>query len=389
MDATPDLPAISPTDVARARMAVSIAFVLLGLATGVWAVHIPIIQARLGIDAATLGFALFAMASGAVIAMPVTGWAVGRFGSRLPTTVLMLSFPIFFTLPILSGSVVFLFGAMVLFGATMSALDVAGNVQASEVERARGRPTMSSFHGFYSVGGLIGAAISAGIVSAGFGDGRGAAAAAVLFLITAGLAVRHLYPSERPIWSAGPRFAFPSRSVVSLGAIAFLCFAIEGAIGDWSALFLSTVKLASASAAAIGFALYSCAMAFCRLAGDWVVSRLGGRVTVVLGGGLIALGMAIAILSPWALVCSVGFGMVGIGAANVVPVVFSAASRARGVTPSYAIAAVTTLGYSGFMIAPPLIGMISNAAGLSLGLWVVAIGGVIVATIAASRQWSR
>jgi hypothetical protein len=275
---------------------------------------------------------------------------------------------------------------MMLFGAAMGGLDVAANMQATEVERARGRPTMSSFHGFYSVGGLIGAAIGAAVVSAGWGDGSGAALASVAFVAVAGLTARNLYPSERPLYS-GPRFALPNRAVLGLGLLAFLCFAIEGAIGDWSALFLSTVKMATASAAAIGFALYSFAMAFCRLTGDWVVSRLGGRLTVVLGGGLIALGMGIAILAPWSLVCSIGFGIVGVGAANVVPVVFGAASRTRGVTASFAIAAVTTLGYSGFLVAPPLIGMIADAAGLSLGLWVVAFGGVVVAAVAASRRW--
>src|SRR5207253_1649927 len=133
-------------------------------------------------------------------------------------------------------------------------------------------------------------------------------------------------------------------------------------------LFLASVKMASTTEAAIGFALYSLAMTTCRLAGDTVVTRLGGRLTVALGGGLITLGIAIAILAPWPLVGAVGFMVVGVGAANIVPAVFSASARTPGVPAGVGIAAVTTLGYSGFLFAPPLIGFVANSFGLALGL---------------------
>jgi MFS family permease len=346
-----------------------------------------VVKARLGIDPATLGFALLAMAVGAVISMPLSGWAVARFGSRPTTAALLVAFVGLVPFPILSGSTAFLFGALFVFGAAMSGLDVAVNTQASEVETLRGRPTMSFFHGFYSVGGLAGAVIGAAAIAAGWGNGEGAIAIALALLAAAAVAAGHLLPSGRPI-HAGRRFALPSRAVVGLGLIASLCFAIEGAVHDWSTLFLASAKQAGTAEAAIGFTLYSLAMAGCRLSGDAVVARLGGRVTVVLGGGLIALGMAIAILSPWAIVGAIGFMLVGVGAANIVPVVFSAAARTPGAPASVSVAAVTTLGYSGFLVAPPLIGMVANAFGLSLGLWLVALGGLITAAVAAGRRWT-
>ena len=385
MNASPEFLASRPVDLLRARIAVSIAFFLAGTGTGLWAVHIPLVRERLGIDSAMLGFALFAMAVGSVLTMPLTGWSLGRFGSRLPTAVLTFAFVVVTPLLISAGSVPILFLACALFGASLGGLDVAMNTQASEIETARGRPIMSSFHGFFSVGGLVGALLGGAIIAVGWGDGSGAAIAALAFLVFAVYSARHLLPSERPI-SVGPRFALPSRAVIGLGMIAFLSFAIEGAIADWSALYLSTVKQATAAAAATGFAMFSCAMAGCRLAGDVFVARFGQRLTLTLGGGLITLGLAIAILAPWALVGGLGFALVGIGAANIVPVIFSAGPRVPGVAPGMAVATIATLGYSGFLVAPPLIGVVAKAYGLSSGLWLVALGGLIVAAVAALRR---
>ena len=163
----------------RARFAVSICFFIPGAGTGVWAVHIPLVQARLGIDPAVLGLALFTMAIGAVATMPLTGLALARFGSRLPTQVLGLAFPIVFPLAILAPTTPLLFASLFFFGAALGGLDVAMNTQATEVEAGRGRPTMSSFHGFFSVGALSGAGIGSPILAIGWGNGSGAAAVAV------------------------------------------------------------------------------------------------------------------------------------------------------------------------------------------------------------------
>jgi MFS family permease len=372
--------------VVRPRVAVSTAFFLLGLGSGIWAVHIPLVQARLEIAPSVLGFALFAMAVGAVLAMPLTGWAIGRLGSRRPTAFLTIAFTLITPLPTMAPGVWSLFAATWLFGFALGGLDVAMNVQAAEIEAARRRPTMSSFHGFFSVGGLAGALIGAALIAAGWGNGEGAAVLAVLLLGPAILSAGNLFPSVRPTAPGSPRFSLPDRAVLAFCILAFLCFAVEGAVTDWSALYLTSVKGAAPAAAAGGFALFSLAMAVCRLTGDAVVARLGGGTVLIGGGLLIAVGLGVALASPWPFVGALGFGILGIGAANVVPVLFSRAARTPGVEPSIGVAAVATLGYSGFLVTPPVLGLVADAYGLSVALGLVLLMGLAIAALSALRR---
>jgi MFS family permease len=373
-------PKFARRELLQARIAVSVAFFLLGFGAGLWAVHIPVVQQRLGIDPAVLGLVLLALAVGAMAAMPMAGLAVAKFGSRRTTALATLAFTLAMPLPMVADSVALLFVAAGLFGFWLGGLDVSMNVQASQVEHARRQPTMSSFHGFYSVGGLVGAILGAAVIGLGFGRGAGAVALAALLLGFAVWAALHLLPAE-PSGEGGPRFALPNRAVIGLGLLAFLCFAIEGAVADWSALFLATVKGAGEAAAASGYALFSLAMTICRLTGDRVVARLGARTILVGGGALMALGHALALASPWPLVGAVGFALVGLGAANVVPVVFSAAGRTPGVIPSVGVAAVATLGYTGFLIFPPILGFVGKALGLPAALTLVLLMSVVVAVM--------
>jgi hypothetical protein len=381
MDATPGQRMSRAPSVNRARVAVSLSFVVLGAGTGLWAVHIPIVKERLDIDPSMLGLALLTMAIGAVITMPLTGAAIARFGSRPPTAFLSIAYPILTPIVILSGSTQFLFVSAFFFGAALGALDVAMNTQASEVEIARGKPTMSSFHGFFSVGALGAAILGGALIGLGYADGSAALIVSILLLALGIYAAFNLWHSERPP-EQGPRFSLPNPAVLGLGIITFLAFAAEGAVTDWSALYLSSVKNWSLAASASGFAAFSVAMVVCRLTGDLVVARLGGFVIVVGGGLLTAAGMAIAVLSPWPVISAAGFAIVGIGAANLVPVAFSAAARTQGIPPSMGVATVTTLGYSGFLVFPPVLGFIAQDWGLSAALGFVALMGLTIAAMA-------
>jgi len=366
-----------------ARLAVSGAFLLTGIGTGIWATHIPLVRARLGIDPAVLGLALFTMAFAAIITMPLAGVALARLGSRLPAAATMIAFTVLTPLPILARSLPVFFVGVFLFGTTIGALDVAINLQATEIETARARPTMSSFHGFFSIGGLVGAGLGAAIIAAGWGDGSGAALLAVPLLALAIVAALNLWPSVKPV-EAEPRLMLPNRATLALGVLVFLVYAIEGAVTDWSALFLSTVKQASAAGAAAGFAAFSVAMAVLRLVGDNVVARLGQKSTLTAGGALIAAGLALSVALPDPALAAVAFALVGVGAANVVPVVFSAASRTPGMPSSAGVAAVATMGYAGFLTMPPVLGFIARGFGLSAMLTVVALMGAAVAVVAAA-----
>ncbi|MCB1495404.1 MAG: MFS transporter [Bauldia sp.] len=364
----------------RARIAVSVVFFLVGIGPGVWAVHIPLIKERLAIDPAILGLALLTMATGAVVSMPLSGWIVGLTGSRKPTAVAVFVYLAILPLPILAPDVLLFFTALFFFGLLIGGIDVLANVQASEVEVARKRPTMSSFHAFYSIGALCGALMGAFVISQGWGDGRGAVGTAVICIILAAVAVPSLYPSER-IVSEGPRFALPSKAVVGLGFIAFLAYALEGAVTDWSALYLTSVREATPETAAIGFALFALSMSGLRLFGDPIVARFGGRAVLAGGGLLSAIGLGIALASPWPLIGAIGFGMVGIGVANVVPVVFSAGARTPGVSAGMGVAAVATMGYVGFLFAPPILGFVGHEYGLSASLGLVLVMALAIAVL--------
>lgn len=384
MDTTPQRSSAAP-DLFRARIAVSIAFFVMGCGPGIWAVHIPVVQQKLGLDPAILGLALFAFAVGAIVSMPVSGWVVGRLGSRAPTAMAMLIYVAVIPLPILAGTIPLLFAALFLFGVLLGGFDVLVNVQAAEVEAGRGKPTMSSFHAFYSIGSVAGAVVGAIVIANDLGDGRGAATAAVLLLGLAAMAAGNLYPSEKPVGN-GPRFVMPGRAIIGLGVLAFLAYAIEGAVTDWSALFLTTVKEATPTTAASGFALFSLAMAGLRLFGDPIVMRVGSR-RILVGGGLVAaIGLAIALLAPWPLVVAVGFGLVGIGTANIVPVLFSAAARTPGVAPGIGVAAIATVGYFGFLFAPPILGFIGNSFGLSASIATVLLMAAAMGLLGAIRR---
>lgn len=386
MDTTPDRPAaFAATTLVRARVAVSLAFLIAGFGLGLWAVHIPAVAIKLGIGAGTVGLALFAAAAGAVGTMPLTGLLIVRVGSRLPTATLAIAYAILIPAPILAPEAWMLFVSLFLFGAGMGGLDVAMNTQAAEIEKLRGKPTMSSFHGFFSVGALVGAIVAGLIVHVGWEDGSGAAAATVPILAMAVWTALNLWPSDRPP-AGGPGFALPPAAVFGLGVLTFLVFSGEGGVTDWSALYLSTVKHSTATEAASGVAAFSVAMVIFRLTGDRLVAWLGNVVTVVGGGLLMTAGIVVAIAAPWPLVSALGFGIVGIGAANIAPVAFSAAARVPGVPPSVGVAAVTTTGYGGFLIFPPILGFVGEAWNLSVSLAVVgAMGLAIVAFAGAVR----
>ena len=383
MTAVPAPP--SPARVLLARIAVSIAFFVIGAGNGIWAVHIPLVREALGINAQILGYGFFTLAAGAVIGMPITAALIARFGSRLPTAAFVLAYAVVLPGPMVAGTVPLFFAALFAFGFAMGASDVAANVQASEVETARGRPTMSSFHGFYSIGALSGGAAGAGIIALGLGDGRGATIAAVVFLAAAPLTARHLLPAAPPAKS-GPRFALPSRAMVALGLLAFFAYAAEGAITDWGALFLTGVKETSPETAAIGFAVFASAMSVFRLFGDPIVARLGARTTILGGGLMVAIGLGLAIPAPAAWLAIAGFALVGIGVANIVPVVFGMSARVPGVPAGVGVASVATFGYAGFLLFPPILGLIADHLGLSASLALVLAMGLVIAAIGALRR---
>ena len=326
-----------------------------------------------------LGGALLCVACGAMLAMPVVGWLGARNVPRLLTlTALFLA--LVFPLAGLAGSVPALAASLLLMGAGAGSMDVCMNARASRVEQEWGAPIMSSFHAAFSLGGLAGTGLVAGAVALGWGvEGGLVLTSAVLLAAAAAHAGLDLRPALAD-GEAGRRFAWPSAAVAGIGVLCLLAFMTEGAVADWSGVFLRAVAGFSTAAGASGFAAFSAAMVIARVFGDRVVHRLG-RGTVLSAGAMLAgAGMALAIAVPQ--VGPVGFALTGLGGANMAPLLFSAAGRA-GPAASTGVAAVATLGYGGMLLGPPVIGVLADWIGLRFALL------VLVAAMAAIALGSR
>jgi len=368
----------NPRSIDAARWAISTVFLLNGAGIGLWAAHVPTVQARMGIDTGMLSMVLLTIAAGALLAMPLMGGLTGRWGTR--RMVLLSGFAFAAMTPLIMGapSLPLLFIAAFLFGVSNGALDVAMNANASEVESARGLPTMSSFHGFFSLGGLFGAGIGGLLVGQGLGHGQGALMVGVVTAVVLALSAPRVM-GFAATHGAGSHFSLPRGPALGLGLLALLCFAVEGALVDWSALLMEERTGATAASAALGFSAFSIAMAACRFAGDRLIVRFGALRIMVVGGLAMFAGLALAVASTHFVLSAVGFALVGLGAANVVPLLIGAAGRIPGMSAGNGVAAVATLGYGGLLLAPPVLGWVAMHSSIMVALGGLSLSGLVIA----------
>ena len=261
-------------------------------------------------------------------------------------------------------------------------MDVAINIQAIIVERASGRSMMSGFHGLFSLGGIAGAGGMAALLSAGASPL--AAVLCVSLGIAAALAVSagHLLPYGAR--KEGPAFAMPRGIVLLIGALAFVLFLAEGAVLDWSAVFLTSVRDVAASYAGFGYAAFAATMTVGRLAGDRIVDRLGRQRVVLIGGLCAAFGFVVSVAVPSWEAALLGYALVGVGCANIVPVLFSAVGRQSVMPENVAVPAITTLGYAGILAGPAGIGFIAHLTSLPTAFLILAA--MLVAVALSSRR---
>jgi Major Facilitator Superfamily len=365
----------------RARAGVATVFFLNGFGYGSWVPRIAEIKAQLSLSEGQLGLALFMAAVGALIAMPLAGAAAHRYGSRAATAVTVagygLSLPGLALAPGLAG----LGLALLIAGAASGALDVSMNAQGVAVEKRYWRPIMSSLHGMFSLGGMAGAAATGAIAGAGVPLLPHFAGIAALVVAVGVVASAPMLPPSAEAGAEGPGFARPSLAILLPGIVALTALLSEGAMADWSAVYLSASLGAGTTMAAAAFAAFSMMMAAGRFTGDHLVARLGGDVVVRMGGALAAagLGLSLAIGNP--VVAVVGFGLVGAGLSCVFPVVLSSAARTPDLPPSAAIAAVCTVGYFGFLLGPPTIGGLAELIGLPGALGLVVLLCALIAAL--------
>jgi fucose permease len=365
----------------RARWATRIQFAALGLIGGIWGAHIPSVKTVHGLSEFSLSMVLLAGAFGAISALFFAGRAVGALGARRTVVVAGWLMCGMFALILVVPSVWTVLLATFFFGCGMSVFDVSINSEGSELESVSG-PIMSNLHGMFSVGAMAGAALSSAMLHAGVAPalqlgGAAAILAVVMLLASFGMLDTHASSSTNDKEKA--HFAWPRGLLLMIGLLIFTGMIAEGVMNDWCVLYLKQDLGMPQAQAALGYSAFAGAMALSRFGGDALRARYSERSILFAGATLAAVAMAVVLLVavPW--VAMVGFALVGAGLAPVAPVLFNAATRVPGVSRAAAIASVTSIGYSGFMVGPPLIGSIAQATSLTVALSAVVLGAVCLA----------
>jgi predicted MFS family arabinose efflux permease len=357
-----------------ARLSTRLVFLSSGFINAAWAPMVPFAKARAGLGTASFGAVLIGLGVGAVAIMPLVSWALGRHGSRrcMAASCVLLTL----VLPLLAilSSPLGLALALLCFGFGLGGLDAAMNAQAVEVEVRSGRPLMSGFHGMFSIGGLTGSLGLTLLLAGGLGVRLGVFIIAAIFAVIWLTRLRGLLPGVEPRPAAGApsslRLALHP-AVLLIGGLCFIGFLGEGATLDWSALFLHCKGLPTAYGG-IGYAAFSVTMATGRLTGDRLARRWGAVRLLRFSTVVAALGWAAAVLLPGPAAVA-GFALVGLGAANIVPLLFGAAARVPGVPTSVSIPLITALGYAGMLCGPALVGFAASATSLGVALSGVAV----------------
>jgi predicted MFS family arabinose efflux permease len=330
---------------------------------------VPYAKERLAVDERVLGILLLCLGIGSLVAMFFTGMLSTRLGTR--PVILASGFGLAVVLPSLAiASTPLTLGlSLLLFGATLGSLDVAMNIHAVEVERGAGQPLLSGFHALYSVGGFAGAAFITLLLSLGLGPLMCVITGAGLMILAMVATLPGLLRTRAA--EGEPHFAWPRGVVLVIAALAAITFLAEGALLDWSALLITGNGLVAVEQGGSGYMLFSIAMTLARFSGDALTARLGDRA-IMLWGSLVAIGGFILLLTTSVVAIALAaFILIGLGCANVVPVLFRRAGSQTVMPSSLAIAAITTTGYAGILLGPAAIGFVAKQVGLTMAFWMI------------------
>ena len=365
------------------RVAVGALFFLLGLCFATWASRIPSVQQRMGISEVGLGAVLLTIPLGQMVSLPFTGWLVAREGSRK----VVLWGIVLYAVALLglgwATNLYQLLPCLALFGVGGNLTNISVNTQAVGVERLyKHKPIMASFHGLWSLAGFVAAAIGSTMI--GHAVAPGLHFLFIALFILAGLAVSAGYTvrQDSNVNPDQPIFVKPDKELLGLGAIAFCALICEGAMFDWSGVYFKKVIQADKNWVGAGYTAFMSTMALGRFGADWLAARLGPRRVIQLSGLLTASGLAIAVALPSLPTALLGFLLVGFGTSSVVPLVYSAAGRSKTMSAGMALASVSTIGFLGFLLGPPVIGLLAGVTSLRVSFAFIAFMGLCVSAVA-------
>ncbi|CAL1519810.1 MFS transporter [Chitinophaga sp. MM2321] len=361
------------------RIATSVFFFISGLGYATWASRIPSIQQQLHLNEAQLGAVLFALPIGLMITMPITGKLLGSFSSRKIMVVGALVFNLILSLPGFTTSVWQLALILFCFGSSRNLLNLSMNAQAVQVQYLYPKSIMTTFHGIWSIAGFAGAAIGYLMVSMHVAPSYHLLAVSALLLVFTLYYYPKSYPDQpTPQLEKKPVFSLPDKSLLKFSFICFACMATENTMYDWSSIYFHKIVGGSGSAATAAFVLYMVSMTIGRFAGDRLVAKLGIKTMLRNSGWLIFIGLLLAILLPYPVTTGIGFIFTGLGVACIVPLVFSLAGKSKSTNSGQTLASISTIGYMGFLVVPPLIGFVAQASSLRWSFGIMAICGLVI-----------
>jgi len=364
------------------RWATTGVFFVNGAALGTFVAQIPWIQERFDLSKSAMGLVLVGMSLAVILAFPIAGQAVVKYGSERMTRIGGIADALAVNLIVLAPHPLLVVAGLFLFGASSATMDVSMNSHGVDVERELRKPIMSSLHAGWSFGGMTGAGFAAGLAAFGVDPRVGVAIASVALLAIVVFATRRIGEGSAAAGQETPRFTLPSRGILLLAVLCLLVMVTEGAIADWGGLYLRQDLGTSAAVAALAFTVFSAGMTTGRVFGDWINGHLGPVAVLRWGALLTGIPLAALLLLGTPAAALAGLFAVGLGVSNGVPLMFSAAGRQPDTPPGPAIAAVSSLGSLGFLAGPPFIGVLADAVSLPWALATLILGAILVFALA-------
>jgi MFS family permease len=369
------------------RIAIAVFFFIAGLSFASWASRIPDIKRHLALSDGKLGLILFAMPIGTMLSLPFTGWVINKLGSRrvliasalfYPTTLLMIG---------LVQAPWQLALALFCFGTFGNYSNISVNTQAIAVEEMYGKTIMASFHGIWSLAGFSGAAFGTLFIALGLSPFFHFL---IIFFLAASVAIYFSQYTIRDKKGAAQTsfFTKPDRFILIYGLIAFGCMVCEGTMFDWSGVYFQKIVHAPVHLVTLGYLLFMGMMASGRFVSDKITQRIGIQKVLIASGISITSGLLIAVIFPYIITAGIGFMFVGLGVSSVVPLVYSAAGKSKTMSPGTALAAISSIGFIGFLMGPPLIGTIAEYSSLRWSFTIIALLGFSITILASRVKWA-
>jgi len=370
----------------RQRIALSAIFFQTGIIFSTWASRIPDIKDKFQLDDSDLGALLLIKPIGSFIGLPLAGWIVDRYGSRPSVGIGLIMYAICLTLISLAPTPILLGVVLLFFGMSGNLLNVSLNTQGLTIQKNYGRVVMASFHGLWSLAGFCGAGLAMGAISLRLDIFSHFALATSFVLIMLIVFYGFLNKEHTKTGSGGLTFSKPDKAILQLGAVAFCGLVCEGCMFDWSGVYFKQVIAVEGSLVPAGFIAFMSMMAAGRFVSDYITNKVGTHLVLKASGILICAGLLLAVSVPSIYTGIVGFFLVGLGTSSVIPLTYSEVGKSTSLSPGKAIATVSTLGYFGFLLGPPMIGFVAEALNLRVSFALVAVAGLCISIIISYTQ---